>query len=575
MPGVVMDSNGDLFGTTNEGGTDNEGTVFELTPGSGGYTLNTLVNFDGTDGVYPQAGVVMDSNGDLFGTTSYGGANTDGTVFELTPGSGGYTLNTLVNFDYGTDGAYPQAGVVMDSNVDLFGTTSAGGANTDGTVFELTPGIGGYTLNTLVNFDGTDGVYPYAGVVMDSNGDLFGTTFEGGANSDGTVYEFIQTPAVSAVEVASGSTAGGTAVTITGTSLGNASAVDFGSTAGTIVSDSATQIVATSPAGQAGTANITVTTPGGTSVEYSGDHYTYVAPPAVTGVSPNDGAVGGGTTVTITGTGLANASAVDFGATAGAIVSDSAAKIVATSPAESAGTVNVTVTTPIGTSATLAADEFSYVTAPVSLAKSIVEISSSSVAAGSTDAITFQAVDGYGNDLTAGGLSVAFSLGSGAGQGTFGQVTDNGNGTYTATFAGTIAGSNTVTATVGGQSVTSTAPAVTVTPGPASPAKSIVEVFSSSVVAGSTDTITLQAEDAYGNDLTTGGLDGTFGWSARVAARAPSALSTDNDNGTYTTTFTGTLAGSNTIAATIGGQTVTSTSPSIAVTPGHEPRTRW
>ena len=104
-----MDSYGDLFGTTEAGGGYGYGTVFELTPGSGGYTLNTLVNFDGTDGVYPNAGVVMDSNGDLFGTTEAGGTDSEGTVFEVTLGSRGYTLNTLVNFD-GTNGEYPYAG---------------------------------------------------------------------------------------------------------------------------------------------------------------------------------------------------------------------------------------------------------------------------------------------------------------------------------------------------------------------------------------------------------------------------------------------------------------------------------
>jgi hypothetical protein len=174
-------------------------------------------------------------------------------------------------------------------------------------------------------------------------------------------------PTVTGVNPSSGSTAGGTSVTISGTNLASATAVTFGTSAATITSDTATQIVATSPPGSAGTVHITVTTAGGTSTTSAADQFTYVAPPAaptVTGVNPSSGSTAGGTSVTISGTNLASATAVTFGTSAATITSDTATQIVATSPPGSAGTVHITVTTAGGTSTTSAADQFTYVAPP-------------------------------------------------------------------------------------------------------------------------------------------------------------------------------------------------------------------
>src|SRR6202034_4844027 len=127
------------------------------------------------------------------------------------------------------------------------------------------------------------------------------------------------------------------------------------STGASIVADSGTQITVTSPAGT-GTVNVTVTTNGGTS---GAVQFTYAVPaPAVTGISPNSGSTAGGTKVTLTGTNLSGATGVSFGGASASIVSDSSTQISVTSPAASAGTVNVTVTTPGGTSATGSADHF-------------------------------------------------------------------------------------------------------------------------------------------------------------------------------------------------------------------------
>jgi hypothetical protein len=206
---------------------------------------------------------------------------------------------------------------------------------------------------------------------------------------------------------------------------------------------------------------------------------------------------------------------------------------------------------------------------PFSLANSLVILSSDNIASGIKSKITLQAEDANGNKETTGGLDVAFTLGStSGGQGTFSSVTDNHNGTYTATFTGTIAGSNTIVATIGGATVTSSAPTITVTPGAASLAKSLVTLSTGSILSGTTTTVTLQARDAAGNDKTSGGLKVAFKLGSTSGGQGTFSSVTDNHNGTYTATFTGTIAGSNTVIATIGGFKVTSIAPSITVTPG-------
>ena len=176
--------------------------------------------------------------------------------------------------------------------------------------------------------------------------------------SDEFTYE--AAPTVSAVSPIAGLPAGATTVTITGTGFTDASAVDFGAVAGTTYTViSSTQIVVISPAG-AGTVDVTVTTPVGTSTTSGADQFTYESAPAVTAVSPVAGPLTGGTTVTVTGTNFTDASAVDFGTVAASYSVVSATSISATAPAEIAGSVDVFVTTPVGTSANSAADLYAY-----------------------------------------------------------------------------------------------------------------------------------------------------------------------------------------------------------------------
>ena len=186
------------------------------------------------------------------------------------------------------------------------------------------------------------------------------------ATSAADKYSYTPAPTVTQIAPTAGPTGGGTSVTIIGTGFTGANAVDFGSNAATNVTVvSGSQITATAPAGGAGTVDVTVTTPGGTSPTSTADHYTYDAAPTVTNVNPTAGPTVGGNSVTITGTGFTGTTAVEFGSTtATSFTINSATSITATAPAESAGTVNITVTTPGGTSATGTADHYTYTSRP-------------------------------------------------------------------------------------------------------------------------------------------------------------------------------------------------------------------
>jgi uncharacterized delta-60 repeat protein len=178
---LVLDGNGDLFGITGLGGDNNQGTVFEIPNGSS--TISPLASFNGT-GQNSAAGLIVDSSGNLFGTTSSGGTLGEGTIFEVAIGSN--TITTLANFD-ANNGSGPLGNLVLDGSGDLFGTTSNGGPTDNGTVFELANGSG--TIATLASFNGANAMFPEAGVVRDSTGNLYGTTSQGGSNTNGTVFE--------------------------------------------------------------------------------------------------------------------------------------------------------------------------------------------------------------------------------------------------------------------------------------------------------------------------------------------------------------------------------------------------
>ena len=178
---VIMDGSGNLYGTTTGGGSG--GTVYKIAAGT--KALSTLVTFSGSNGANPEAGLLADANGNLFGTT-FSGGNGYGTVFEVA-NNPSHTLTTLVKFA-NTNGANPAESLIADANGNLYGTTGHGGANNLGTVFEIANNPS-HTVTTLATFNGTNGSNPWCRLVVDSSGNLYGTTYKGGANSDGTVFE--------------------------------------------------------------------------------------------------------------------------------------------------------------------------------------------------------------------------------------------------------------------------------------------------------------------------------------------------------------------------------------------------
>jgi len=192
---LIFDKSGNLYGTTTLGGPCHFvnlgcGTVFELSPQSGGgWSESILFNFTARDGNYPVAGLVFDNAGNLFGTTEFGGIG-NGIVFELSPQSGGGWAETVLHVfkNDGSDGFYPQSNVIFDMLGNLYGTTGDGGAGTCspygcGTVFELSPQAGGTWAETILHSfqpGSQDGHGPYGGLAIDATGSLYGSTAAGG-----------------------------------------------------------------------------------------------------------------------------------------------------------------------------------------------------------------------------------------------------------------------------------------------------------------------------------------------------------------------------------------------------------
>jgi uncharacterized repeat protein (TIGR03803 family) len=212
--GVIFDASGNLYGVTFSGGSftyceSGCGTVFELTPAAGGsWTETVLHSFQVTDGANPghNGGLIFDAAGNLYGAAQSGGAYGYGNVFELTPtAGGGWTETVLHDFAYGgADGAYPNGSLIFDADGDLYGTTNWGGTGPCtsednvvgcGTVFELSPQVGGGWAEKVLHSFGKakSGIYPVAAPVFDAAGNLFGVTYQGGrgpcTSGCGTVFE--------------------------------------------------------------------------------------------------------------------------------------------------------------------------------------------------------------------------------------------------------------------------------------------------------------------------------------------------------------------------------------------------
>jgi uncharacterized repeat protein (TIGR03803 family) len=312
---LVQVANGNLYGTTTYGGANDEGSIFQITPAG---ALTTLYSFKGMDGIQPYGALVQASDGNLFGTTQYEGSSTgDGTIFKITPAG---ALTTLHRFD-GTDGAYPSGGLVQGTDGDLYGTTRSGGAYDFGTVFKIT--LAG-ALSTLYSFCAStdlgycdDGATPEAGLVHATDGNLYGTTVLGGANDKGTIFQITPTGAFASLHSFDGTDGGHPGAALTQDTNGDF----YGSTNSGIKSNCTAAAC-------------------GTVFRFSVGLGPFVkALPAVGQV---------GSTVRILGTDLTGATSVSFNRTPAAFIVASPTQILTRVPA-GASTGKVQVITPGGT----------------------------------------------------------------------------------------------------------------------------------------------------------------------------------------------------------------------------------
>lgn len=187
---LLVDPTGNIYGTTEMGGASNQGTVFELPSASPG-TVSTLVSLNASSGVYPIRGMMMDARGNLYGTT-YSGGGGYGSIFKLS-GTNHQTLSRLASFGLAVDDTYinpeyPESELTEDAAGNIYGTGSMGGVNNVGGVCELEV-ANPSTLTTIASFNTSNGNMPLAGVTFDASGNLYGTTYTGGKYNDGAVYE--------------------------------------------------------------------------------------------------------------------------------------------------------------------------------------------------------------------------------------------------------------------------------------------------------------------------------------------------------------------------------------------------
>jgi uncharacterized repeat protein (TIGR03803 family) len=273
--GLVQATNGNLYGTTSNGGANGPlGTVFEITPAGG---LTTIYSFcketNCADGDTPTAAMIQGSNGNLYGTTDWGGANANsqycyvlygggcGTIFEITLGGALTTLYSFCSQAGCADGYDPNTPLVQATNGNLYGTTTDGGAAQEGEIFEITP-AGALTVEYSFCTQGggcPNGSYPYAGLVQDTNGELYGEAQDGGSGSVGTVFSF-SVGLGPFIEARPGAGKVGAAVSILGTNLAGATTVTFNGTGATFNVISSSEIATTVPDG-ATSGKIKVVTP--------------------------------------------------------------------------------------------------------------------------------------------------------------------------------------------------------------------------------------------------------------------------------------------------------------------------
>jgi uncharacterized repeat protein (TIGR03803 family) len=199
---IARDKHGNLYGTTETGGTNGTGTVYEMSPTSGGVWTETVIyNFgayNSGDATYPLAGLAMDGAGNLYGTTADGGGSSNcvdgcGAVYELSPTSGGGWKEAILHsFSGNPDGSDIRSGVILDEAGNLYGTAISGGTHGYGTVYRMKNTKKGWVLRVLYTFRVKTGANPgYGNLIMDKAGNLYGTAYAGGSHNTGTVWELV------------------------------------------------------------------------------------------------------------------------------------------------------------------------------------------------------------------------------------------------------------------------------------------------------------------------------------------------------------------------------------------------
>jgi len=192
---LILDKVGNLYGVATTGGLNGNGVVFRLVnAASGTWFLQTLYAFKGQpDAGFPYGGLMFDSQENLYGTTYYDGENGLGAVYEVSSNHGVWSERVLYSFKGGSDGSSPLSNLVTDDAGNLYGTTSEGGAGCScGVIFKLTPGTDGNWMESVAyRFRGApDGAFAYNGLVPNAAGNFYGATVHGGLTNDGTIYEF-------------------------------------------------------------------------------------------------------------------------------------------------------------------------------------------------------------------------------------------------------------------------------------------------------------------------------------------------------------------------------------------------
>jgi uncharacterized repeat protein (TIGR03803 family) len=340
---ALVQAGGSFYGTTNAGGTGSAGVIFRMNAkGSVAILDNFSPPGSSGDGNSPFAALVQATDGNFFGTTVFGGTNLHGTAFRATAGGARTTIYNFCGLANCNDGAFPFGVLVAAADGNLYGTTDGNGVNSGGVVFRLTTAGG---LTVLYNFCAltscADGNHPHAGLVQGTDGNLYGTTDAGGANSLGTVFglaaglgPFVETlPAFGKV---------GMTIYILGTNLTGASGVIFNGTPARFSVVSSSEIKATVPSG-ATTGSVFVTIPSGTLT--SNTQFRVI--PKITGFGPTSGPPG--TAVTITGSGLTQTTSVTFGGVAAtSFIVNSDTQVTANVPT-GAKTGKIVVSTPGGT----------------------------------------------------------------------------------------------------------------------------------------------------------------------------------------------------------------------------------